>query len=236
MKVKTLALAALLAVNANIAKADIQLFNKFYVGGGVNASWARFDALHDSSELPDDPAYSERINDKSDFGAGAYAQMGKDWALNDSWVAGVVLDYTQLNNKQTGREQEDPQYEYIKFNTDRMVTLRAKLGYLIGDRTLMYGTAGLANYRTDFTAYNDLDSNPESARTRLNATNLVFGGGFVFFTPASDNLSINLEVLHYKGGEKKTFNEYDLTLDTDTGDYAKVKGNTMLRLGLNLAF
>ena len=237
MKLKsTLFLLALSICAQNSAMAEEQLFNKFYLGAGANAGFTQFDALHDSSELREetpDPQDAEFINKSWDFSGGGYAQVGKDWQLNNSWVAGLVFDYNHLNNKITGREEGVSNTEYISFDSDYMMTLRGKLGYLVTDRTLVYGTAGLANYKTKFTAtQNTNDIGSKSFRS----TDFVVGAGITWFTPYSDKVSVNLETLYYTGGKKENFSVDQLHNDTDTGDYAQVKKSALVKIGLNYSF
>ena len=234
MKLKsTLFILALSIYAQNSAMAEEQLFNKFYLGGGANAGFTQFNALHDSSEVrTGDPEYAEFINKNWDFSGGGYAQVGKDWQLNNSWVAGIVFDYNHLNNKVTGVSDED----YITFDSDYMMTLRGKLGYLVTDRTLVYGTAGVANYKTKFTNYNDMVDDPEVGSKSFRSNDLVVGAGITWFTPYSDKVSVNLETLYYTGGKKEKFSEDQLSSDTDRGDYAQVKKSALVKIGLNYSF
>jgi opacity protein-like surface antigen len=240
MKIKAIFSLLVLSFFAqNSAMAEEQLFNRFYVGAGVNAGWTQFDALHDSSELREedpDPEDAEYINKNWDFSGGGYAQIGKDWQLNNSWVAGVVFDYNHLNNKVTGREPSTPAAEYITFDSDYMMTLRGKLGYLLTDRTLVYGTAGVANYKTKFTNYNDLNSDAEVGSKSFRSTDFVVGAGITWFTPYSDKVSVNVEALYYTGGKKEKFSQNQLSDDTDVGDYAEVKKSALVKIGLNYSF
>lgn len=237
MKLKsTLFILALSICAQNSAMAEEQLFNKFYLGAGANAGFTQFDAVHDSSEARNGyPEYTEFINKNWDFSGGGYAQVGKDWQLNNSWVAGIVFDYNHLNNKVTGVSAAAPD-DYITFDSDYMMTLRGKLGYLVTDRTLVYGTAGVANYKTKFTNYNDMDIAPEVGSKSFRSTDLVVGAGITWFTPYSDKASVNIETLYYTGGKKENFSEDQLSSDTDRGDYAQVKKSALVKIGLNYSF
>jgi len=240
MKLKaTLFLVGLSICAQNSAMAEEQLFNKFYLGAGANAGFTQFDAVHDSSELREetpDPEQAEFINKNWDFSGGGYAQVGKDWQLNNSWVAGIVFDYNHLNNKVTGRSAAAPTSDYIAFDSDYMMTLRGKLGYLVTDRALVYGTLGAANSKTKFTNYNDMQDDAEVGSKSFRSTDLVVGAGITWFTPYSDKVSVNLETLYYTGGKKEKFSENQLSSDTDTGDYAQVKKSALVKIGLNYSF
>jgi opacity protein-like surface antigen len=146
-----------------------------------------------------------------------------------------VFDYNHLNNKVTGVSAAAPD-DYITFDSDYMMTLRGKLGYLVTDRTLVYGTAGAANYKTKFTNYNDMDVTPEVGSKSFRSTDLVVGAGITWFTPYSDKASVNLETLYYTGGKKEKFSEDQLSSDTDLGDYAEVKKSALVKIGLNYSF
>ena len=228
---------ALLAQGNSYAKEN--LFDRFYVGGGVNSGWTQFDAVHDSSEIRDDdtPEDAEFINKNWNFSGGGYAQVGKDWQLNNSWVTGLVFDYNHLNNKVTGREADDPEEDFIRFKGENMMTLRGRLGYLVTDRTMLYGTAGVASYKAKFSAYDDMDKiGNNTGSKKIRSTDFIFGGGITWFTPSSDNFSVNLEALYYTGGDKKRFSDDSVSSDTDLGDFAQVRKAATLKLGANYSF
>ena len=233
----TLFLLALSICAQNSAMAEEQLFNKFYLGAGASAGFTQFDAVHDSGELPGNPEDAEFINKSWDFSGGGYAQVGKDWQLNNSWVAGLVFDYNHLNNKVTGRESDDPEEDFIRFKGENMMTLRGRLGYLVTDRTMLYGTAGVASYKAKFSAYDNMDDvSSNTGSKKIRSTDLIFGGGITWFTPSSDNFSVNLEALYYTGGDKKRFSEDSVSIDTDLGDFAQVRKAATLKLGVNYSF
>ena len=217
------------AKTASIGTSSSQgLFNSSYLGGGAHYSITNFDVYIDSGKAT--RANSEIIDNKNDSSWGGYVQAGKNWQVSDSWVLGGVIDYHHLNTSKDVWEASD----YADMDADYLMSVRGKAGYLINPRTLVYGTAGLARYKAKLHASDNADTTSGSKSFSNNMA--VIGAGVNWFTSYSDNLSFQLELLHYYGGGREQFREDELTNDMDNGDFARIRQNTALNFGINYHF
>lgn len=92
------------------------------------------------------PAYRQSQRASGFTGGG---QLGYNWQLDRNWVAGFETDLQYANNK--GSELFNaPDTNGVRLSAasshqlDWFGTLRGRIGYLISDRFLAFGTAGLA--------------------------------------------------------------------------------------------
>jgi len=113
------------------APAPVFNWTGFYVGGHVGYGWGNADFAAGG--------------DVDGFLGGL--QVGYNWQLSRNWVFGIEGDIsgTDINN--------NPGFAHI----DYLGTLRARVGYT-WDRTMLYGTGGLAWNRSSNLGFHDTDT------------------------------------------------------------------------------
>jgi outer membrane immunogenic protein len=159
------------------APAPVFNWTGFYVGGHVGYGWADTDAA----------------GDLDGFLGGL--QVGYNWQFSRNWVFGIEADIsaTDMNNAPAS-------------HIDYLGTLRARVGYT-WDRTMLYGTGGLAWNRTSVGGFHDTD------------TGYALGAGIEWaFAP---NWSAKVEYMYYNLDNPVTLGETDIST---------------IKLGLNYRF
>lgn len=92
------------------------------------------------------PAYLQRLNESGFTGGG---QFGYNWQFDRSWVAGFEADLQYTDNKNSALFDAPPTggvrlSATSSHQLDWFGTVRGRVGYLITDRLLAFGTGGLA--------------------------------------------------------------------------------------------
>ncbi len=119
----------------------------------------------------------------------------------------------------------DSELGYTEAKIQWFGTLRGRLGTSIAERTMLYGTAGLAYGKIKYDTYNNwTDQYGSHSKTRAG---WAVGAGIEHaFT---DNVSLKTEYLYTDLGK--------LTLHNDPADVAKIKTNFhTVRIGVNYKF
>jgi outer membrane immunogenic protein len=162
------------------APAPVFNWTGFYFGGHVGYGWG-------------DTAAS--ITGEVDGFTGGL-QAGYNWQFSRNWVFGIEADIT-------GTDMNDP----LPTHVDYLGTLRARVGYA-WDRTMLYGTGGLAFNRSSVTGLHDTD------------TGYALGAGIEWaFAP---NWSAKVEYMYYS---------FD-----NTGPVATDLDVSTIKLGVNYRF
>lgn len=150
----------------------------FYFGGHVGYGW------------------SDSASGISPDGFIGGLQAGYNWQLSPNFVLGIETDIT-------GTDMTDAAGPS---HIDYLGTLRARLGYA-WDRTMLYGTGGLAWNRTSVGGFHDTD------------TGYALGAGIEWaFAP---NWSAKVEYMYYNFDNATTFGNTDIST---------------IKLGLNYRF
>lgn len=219
--------------NLNQKIFNTNLFDRYYMGGGLGIVNTEFDAHTDIGVNT-----SEIIDRKSDtdFFSG-YLQAGKDWQFNNNLVFGIVFDYQEINNQvdDIDNENDPAPFDRTIIELEKMMSLRTKLGHLLSERMLVYGTIGLANYRAKIFR-KDNDDPTDTGQAKMGFTNLILGAGAEWYIPYSDNFSVHLEGLYFPSREKTVLERSELDFNSDEGDYGQVNHTYLLRLGINYSF
>jgi len=225
--------ASLRSSNLNQKIFNTNLFNRYYMGGGLGIANTEFDAHTDIGVNT-----SEIIDRKSDTDFfSSYFQAGKDWQFNNNLVFGIVFDYQEIDNQVDDIDNEtDPTpFDRPIIGSEKMMSLRTKLGHLLSERMLVYGTIGLANYRAKIFRIDNGDPT-DTGQAKMGFTNLILGAGTEWYTPYSDNFSVHLEGLYFPSREKTVLEQSELDFNSDEGDYGQVNHTYLLRLGINYSF
>jgi opacity protein-like surface antigen len=232
-----LATAFLLSIISLSSLAD-ERFNSFYGGIGLGTGFTRMEGLQDSSHIPGSkPWKSEIMEDQWVDNRVAYITAGKDWNLGNNLVTGLVFDYSASNAKKTAIEQENPIGDYFTLESKRASSLRFRLGYLVTDNVLVYGSAGVARLKNKFTSYDeDQGSEPTLQSKSFTKTAPVIGGGVNWVSQSNHDISYQVEGLYYMNASQYKFGNQELSLDMDEGDYARVKNILTIRFGVNYHF
>lgn len=219
--------------NLNQKIFNTNLFDRYYMGGGLGIVNTEFDAHTDIGVNT-----SEIIDRKSDtdFFSG-YLQAGKDWQFNNNLVFGIVFDYQEINNQvdDIDNENDPAPFDRTIIELEKMMSLRTKLGHLLSERMLVYGTIGLANYRAKIFR-KDNDDPTDTGQAKMGFTNLILGAGAEWYIPYSDNFSVHLEGFYFPSREKTVLERSELDFNSDEGDYGQVNHTYLLRLGINYSF
>ena len=153
------ALAAITpALAAPPAPAPVYNWTGWYVGGNIGYSWGHGAVNYNEPAfggfgLPTSFSGSNNLD-----GAIGGGQIGYNWQLNNSWVAGLEADL-QLSDESGARSFSDP-YTFVcntegatcpgvlsgtlRSRIDWFGTVRGRLGWLFNPTTMVYGTGGLA--------------------------------------------------------------------------------------------
>jgi len=123
-----------------------------FSGDGPNGSGTTLtdqlvsDSQQVAGSFDNHPAYRQSLRASGFTGGG---QIGYNWQLDRSWVAGFEADLQYANNKSDALF-EDPSSGGVRLSAasshqlEWFGTLRGRIGYLLTDRFLAFGTGGLA--------------------------------------------------------------------------------------------
>lgn len=229
----TLTLMPLLLLQSNAMAADDSTFAGSYLGIFGGAAGAGFAGMTDSDELNDGDnedaeAYGHKMKHKGTYGF----YLGYN-AVRDGLLFGLEADIGSA-----GMQAKAIDDDTTDFSTHKILgtsSVRARVGVLATNNTLLFATAGLGVIRSKFTGFNDMeDVDAESKSVRLNSITSVVGMGLEHKFNAG--LSFRLEGLYYAPGRKHNFVENQLHDDIDNGDYAQTDGLYQVRAGLAYHF
>lgn len=225
----------------------------FYIGANVGYGWGNSRA----TESPGDEASAILVglgpapiigSASTSFDANGWAgglQVGYNWQFNPSWVAGVEADFTwsDIKGSSSAFANVGGSPNSGIFNASQKVdwfgTVRARLGYLLTNDLLVYGTGGLAygkvNESADFGFVGGFSatvnfvpgpsftcSNPPvpgnggptcfAGSNSRTSTGWTAGGGAEY--RFARNFSLKLEYLYVNLGSSETFNIPAATIAT----------------------
>ncbi len=218
------AFVALLLIPAAAVAQGMPAFKTgVYVGvnGGIVAGNSSFD-LYDWETL------DEGVYGGSGAGVLAGGQAGMNVILNNGLVFGVEAD-GQFTTYGTELLDTPESEAIVGQKVDMLATLRARLGKLIDERTLLYATAGVALTHGNVRLFDE--DGHDTDTDNITSTGLVAGAGIERML--SEKLSGKIEALVVQTkGDAHTYFE-----DEDEDYYAHVTfGAVIVRAGLNLHF
>ena len=206
--------------------ADVEAFEfdwtGLYIGGHIGYGEADFSGEWDPSEDP--PLDMDELNLD---GWAAGAQLGYNHQIN-SFVLGIEGDVTVTNWNDWAQHKDDGSdfSSSMAGRVDLLASLRGRLGVAF-DRSLIYGTAGVAIADASLDA---LDGGDDNVKFDFNDLGGVVGGGFEY--AVADNVSLRAEGLYYFFNDKKKFDD-DGDVDSEDGDHVKFDDAYVIRVGLN---
>ncbi|HME58830.1 MAG TPA: outer membrane beta-barrel protein [Terracidiphilus sp.] len=184
------ALAQAAAQNKNDTTNWTGFYAGLYVGGAIGSSNAQTATVYSSTgyfATTSVPAIAITGNQNLNYlGAVGGAQFGYNWQFAPKWVLGAVVDYGafKTSGSATGTTVYpccSPTTFTITQNvtTSWMATIRPRVGYTVGKRSLLFISGGAAetqlNYSSLFT--DTFASANESASASVLKTGWTIGGG-----------------------------------------------------------
>jgi len=176
----------------------------FYVGANAGYSWGQGAVIYnDSGWGPKSPLTGANNLD----GAIGGTQIGYNWQLNNSWVAGVETDFQLANEKASKTfvpfsDTEGAVVAQLMSKIEWFGTVRGRLGWLFNPMTMVYATGGLAYGRVNASGtFIDSTCTPSPAcewgfnKSAINVGWTV-GGGIEGAFPNAPNWTWKIEYLY----------------------------------------
>ena len=255
----TPALAADLALKAPPAPAPAWSWTGFYIGGNAGYLVERDSSGLTNFTQPGTPTSNPGTNTAGMNSFTGGGQIGFNWQFAPRWVAGVEGDWNWTDPKSNfcrstdadggvgsiGGECFDADRGFLNFSqkTDWLATARGRLGWLVSDNVLFYGTAGGAwgKVETTLTASCAVDGCGNSAAT--NVTSATFSStrsGWVAGAGVQAMLTSNwiarIEWLHYDLGNLANAFTSSPALGSYGVSYSRNLQYDAIRFGLDYKF
>ncbi len=173
-----------------------------YAGANIGGGWARENVSISGSVVGNQAPVAGALGGNTAIG-GFYG--GCNWQFAPTWVLGVEGDFswTQLKDATSapnlfanGNPVGAGGINWSR-NTDRLGSVRGRLGYAVSPGVLLFGTGGVA---WEHSAYSGLNTGSVASRSTAFDQTLggyVIGGG-LDWTPNRDRWIVRLEYLHYE--------------------------------------
>jgi outer membrane immunogenic protein len=165
-------------------------------------------------------------------------QAGYNWQLNRNWILGLEADIQTSSLKNTfsgGTPSSVPFGSYtVTTKLQWLSTVRARLGYAVTERLMIYGTAGLsyANINTEYKTLGSFNGIGEFSGSST-STGKIYGVGAEY--ALNNNWSIKSEYLYTDLGKTNVYGKVPAYTSTDIDLNTKIQFNT-LRIGVNYKF
>lgn len=192
-------------------------FRGFYVGANVGGAWGNGDTHF--TPLPDVPTFFDLAPttlspDPTGFMGGG--QAGYNWVADNNFMFGLETDFQGANldgtqtvtpiTDSTGAPEPAGTFLMAHHETNWLGTLRARAGYVAGERWLLYGTGGLAYGHVKWAATTDYSAVCVGCLTYPaafddNKVGWTGGGGIEFLM--GHHWTIGGEYLYYDLGDDK---------------------------------
>jgi outer membrane immunogenic protein len=178
-----------------VVAAPVYSWTGLYVGGNVGYSWgdARTDLAGAGRTVvpPFSAAFAFANTDTARVnGVIGGGQVGYNFQINPKWLLGLEADIQGSGQRGSGTFVDSISFQFspvvlvqdtfltgYEAKIDSFGTVRGRLGFLIGDQLLLYGTGGLAYGRVTV-----------SGNTNLNGS-LTLNGGIIPFNPNNPGFS-----------------------------------------------
>ena len=186
--------------------------------------WGNFEAGSHYT-VPGESRQLANIDGLNSHGLVGGFDIGADQQLGD-WVIGVFGRYTLSGMETNGSALPDA---YLNIEKGDEWTIAARLGHLVGPRTLLYGLVGYSQTDYDFT----LTKGGETETENVSFSGLTVGGGLEY--AMSQRVSLGIEGTHTFYGEETVFDEYDSDLNhginlEDNLSETKILGTLRIKL------
>ncbi len=143
--------------------------------------------------------------------------VGYDWQFGSIVVGGILdISATDLSDDQNGFSVTPARYTITR-ELDFLATLRARLGYAISDRFLVYGTGGLAYGEVDF-SYEQPGSGAVTTTSGGQDDDFGYTVGAGVEGKVTEKISLGLEYLYTDLGDN------DFTANLTGGPFGAAPG------------
>jgi outer membrane immunogenic protein len=242
MRISMSAMAAaflLLFVSASNA-ADVSFgetasdWSGLYIGASVGYGAASFDGITDTSEGTETVGSDEDStwmsgNLQDGLTYGGYTGFN---IHNAGIVFGLEADFGGAEFSETTADEDGADID--THDVDWIGTFRGRVGGTY-ENTLLYVTGGVALAGSTLESTNKaVYVDAKTGTDDLLSFGYVVGAGLEH--RFHENASLRLEGLYYGAMNKHTYNEEELHGDMDSGDYAKIDGMLLVRVGLGYYF
>ena len=236
-----LAATALVALAAPVHAADMRMpvkapppvvvaaynWSGFYLGVHGGYAWGKVSGIYDNNDVV--PTDLGRHKDNTGIFGG---QIGYNFQ-NGNFVFGVEVDASKGFNKSTvlGNPGATPD---TTSELDWLFSARGRIGMAVGSRGewLPFLTAGWGWTRHEFGVTTATGGGPLGT-INVNSSGFVGGGGIEY--GISPWASLRIEGLHYANSKTRNIADGELN-DSDTGDFVRYRGVTVVRGALNIRF
>ncbi len=208
-----------------------------YFGAAAGYALVNFDSIYDLSNINDNARDTEDSVLGRFFnldGTALGGHIGYNHVV-DNFIIGIEADWTHVG---TSDSRFDPDISIFgdddaaSADINWIASLRGRLG-ITSAQTLFYATAGIAWVNADYAAVDgDFFNTSRSGSTSLDQTGYVVGGGLEH--ALTDHLLVRFEAMHYQFGRR--VDTRGITLDSDPGDYARIKNISLARVGISYKF
>lgn len=241
-------LSAMNASPATSGEAPKYTFEGGYAGAFGGFGSAQLEGTVDSREAVDCDAYDNSTSPCAEEGetfdgngdhTGTFGGFAGYNIAHSGLILGVEVDFGSFGVEDDAIDAGGNDYSQQEINW--IGSLRARVGMQPDDKTLVFGTAGVAYIDSSFTANNNMDecSNPGSGDCETGETDTsqfvpVVGGGIERFV--TENIALRAEGLYYVSTSSRDFDADELTSDMDSDDFAETRGVYQVRAGISYRF
>jgi outer membrane immunogenic protein len=204
------------------AYTTVPTFGGFYIGGHVSILTGG-----PTSTLLDDGDPAEKMTSPKFRNLAGGVQGGYNFQ-SGRYVLGVEVDWSrpESSNSLSAQDSGDPSPDVVKASLQDLGSVRGRAGVVLGDRVLLFGTAGWGWARSNNLV---IDSDGGTFKARLTDSGLVWGGGAEFLLDRS--LTLGVQYLHYDFDKSR-----GTILGGDSPATAKMGDINELRLSVNFKF
>ncbi len=216
-------LAAVVGITAPASAQDLKSFQGLYVGLHGGYAWQGMSGAFDN--LGSDTNLSAIDLDRAILGG----QLGYNMRVG-KFMWGVEADATaDVGSSGSVINPNPPVYEQLSAQAAYLASVRGRLGYVVMDDVLAYGTVGIGF--AEFKFSENSPATPFMGSMRLQESGIVYGGGLEW--QIAYGVSVRAEYLHYDvGGIAYIPASFP---NSDSGDYVKFHDVNVARAGINIS-
>ena len=221
----------------------------FYVGAHAGYAWQR-DNVAVTSQNPAVFGEQPFIVGLPSDGAVGGAQVGVNWQFAPHWVTGIEADFSRSKSSGDARNNSiftdtgaplPGAYHDVHQHMQWFATVRGRLGYLVSNNLLLFGTGGFAYGRADESALHDYTGTGASFSTFTGASRSTMvgwtaGGGAEL--QLGGNWSAKIDYLYFDLGDDTITQRRVLVLANDPQTLFSTfhQHGNLVRVGINYTF
>ncbi len=211
-----------------------------YIGVHGGYAWQDGSVLYDNEGHRGHRLADPQLNSPLDFNSDIVGVHGGYRVQAGQFIVGVEGDYSRLSEgSDDSANATHPEYkhpELIHAETEYLASLRATLGYTVGN-VLVFGTAGIGftEFKLSEGEPTDTSANPLRSAS-VDAQGLVYGGGVEF--KLTEAVSLGALYLHYDVGKSYAFERSSIVIysapDPAHSDLLRFDDIDVVRVNLNI--